>query len=618
MISIRRLLLREFLIIGSLALVLLLGARSIAELWTLREQATTQADSGLKLLMDGINHQVQQAEELGNAVALMWRRGEIAPGQPGAELTLEGLLRQSEAQNLVLTDTQGRSVSAQDLDGAFATSSLISVDGKPHTLVRRWDADGKVASSQILDMVVPDLTQRPWYRQAMTSGGPSWTGPYLFISPGVAGVTYYRRAVDASGRSQGAVGVDLQLDALKRLMRKYKPTPNALTRLTGADGQILAPPDRQAPLSSDAEDLDSLIKAALTSKTAQTGWPVVRAGSRFWLVHQDRVERTGWRMLVAIPMNDLISAPGRITMAALAIGLLAIFAIALRLASVSRRIAQPLLDLERSSEALLAGQTLPFPPTDIRELAQARAALEAASLSMQERHKLELELQRMQRLDLVGTMAAGLAHDMNNHLTAIQGQIQLAALSAREGPQAAHIAQAEEACQGMARLLKDLVAFGKPRALHSDRVDLNVIVGLVGKLLEHSRGKRMRVDLDLDHSGPVVAGDPIQLEQVILNLGFNAKDATPEGGLLTLTTGRKGGEAFFEVRDTGTGMTPAVREKLFTPFFSTKGEDQGTGLGLAMVASIVKAHHGRILVESEPGHGSAFTVWLPLARAANS
>jgi signal transduction histidine kinase len=123
----------------------------------------------------------------------------------------------------------------------------------------------------------------------------------------------------------------------------------------------------------------------------------------------------------------------------------------------------------------------------------------------------------------------------------------------------------------------------------------------------------MRVDLDLDPTVPIVAGDRIQLEQVILNLGFNAKDATPEGGLLSLTTGRRGTEAFFEVRDTGTGMTPSVKEKLFTPFFSTKGEEQGTGLGLAMVASIVKSHHGRILVESEPGHGSAFTVWLPLA-----
>ncbi len=187
-------------------------------------------------------------------------------------------------------------------------------------------------------------------------------------------------------------------------------------------------------------------------------------------------------------------------------------------------------------------------------------------------------------------------------------------LKAPEGPQARHLAQADEACRRMARLLQDLVAFGKPRELHSDRVDLNAVVGLAGKLLEHSRMKRMRVELELDPSGPIVAGDRIQLEQVVLNLGFNAKDATPEGGLLTLRTGRKDGEAFFEVRDTGTGISSEVKEKLFTPFFSTKGEEKGTGLGLAMVASIVKSHGGRILVESEPGFGSAFTVWLPLAK----
>lgn len=149
-----------------------------------------------------------------------------------------------------------------------------------------------------------------------------------------------------------------------------------------------------------------------------------------------------------------------------------------------------------------------------------------------------------------------------------------------------------------------------------ETVDLNELVRQAGRLLEHSRGKRMEVELDLDPSRPAVLGDKVQLEQVILNLGFNAKDATPEGGRISLRTGRQGREACFEISDTGTGMTPEVREKLFTPFFSTKDEGLGTGLGLAMVASIVKAHGGRVLVESEPGHGSIFTVWLPMAEEA--
>jgi signal transduction histidine kinase len=249
-------------------------------------------------------------------------------------------------------------------------------------------------------------------------------------------------------------------------------------------------------------------------------------------------------------------------------------------------------------------------------LAQVRQALEAASSGAQERRRLELELQRVQRLEMAGAMASGLAHDLNNHLSTIQGQLDLMALKMPGETSDARLARAQDAAERMARLLQDLVAFGKPRAIAADPVDLNALVSEAGRLLEHSRGKRMQVELDLDPALPPVAGDRIQLEQVILNLGFNAKDATPEGGQLSLKTGRQGGEAFFEVRDTGTGMSPEVREKLFTPFFSTKGDTKGTGLGLAMAASIVKAHHGRILVESEPGFGSAFTVWLPLAEAA--
>ncbi|HTL97879.1 MAG TPA: ATP-binding protein [Holophagaceae bacterium] len=613
MISVRRLLLREFLIVGSLAVILLLGARGTAELLVLREQSTSQAEAGGKLLVDGISHQTRDAEELGGALALMWRRGELAPDHPGTELALEGLLRQSHAQNLILVDTQGRIASAHAFDGSYRTRSVVLAGGTPRIIEKVWDEDGRVAGSAPLDLVVPDYTQRPWYRLAMESPSPAWTGVYLFISPETAGVTYCRKVVDGGGRTLGVVGVDLRLDKLEQLTRKYKPTPQALVCLTAKDGRLLASPDTEDGGALDGTGTNPLTQAASSSGEADHGWPLVRAGGRFWLVHRDEIRGPGWKLLIAIPVEDLISRPRKITLVALFVGFLTILGIAFRLAVVSRRITQPLIELARSSEGLLAGHLTPLPPTDIHELAQARAALEAASAGMKERHQLELELQRVQRLELVGTMAAGLAHDMNNHLAAIQGQIQVAALKAPEGPQAPHIAQAGEACGRMARLLQDLVSFGKPREHSVDKVDLNALVAQAGKLLEHSRGKRMQVELDLDQTNPAVVGDRIQIEQVILNLGFNAKDASREGGRLSLMTGHKDGEAFFEVSDTGTGMTADVKDKLFTPFFSTK-RDQGTGLGLAMVASIVKAHEGRITVESEPGHGSIFTVWLPLAK----
>ncbi|HET8901049.1 MAG TPA: ATP-binding protein, partial [Holophagaceae bacterium] len=425
--------------------------------------------------------------------------------------------------------------------------------------------------------------------------------------PQVAGVTYCLPVHGAKGALLGAVGVDLGLQKLDRLTSQYKPTTHARTFITSTDGVLLVP---SAP---DQIVGDPLRKAALAAPDADQGWPAVKADGRLWLVHRDHLDGQGWVLVAAIPMGDLVSVPRRITLIALVIGFLTILAITWRLVAVSRRITRPLLELAGASEGLLAEHPMAFPPTDIHELALAREALTAASASLQERQRLEGEIQRIQRLELLGNMAAGLAHDMNNHLSAIQGQIEIAGLKAPDGPSAPHIAQALEACGRMARLLQDLVAFGKPRRIVMEQVDLNALIQQTGQLLEHSRGKRMQVELDLDPSCPVVLGDKVQLEQVILNLGFNAKDATPEGGRISLLTRRQSREACFEISDTGTGMTAEIREKLFIPFYSTKGEGKGTGLGLAMVASIVKAHGGRITVESEPGLGSRFTVWLPLA-----
>lgn len=607
MISIRRLLVREFLFVGMLALVLLMGTRGVAEYLSIRTQATRQAEQSFELLKESINHQVQSAESLGQVLALMWRRGQIAPGLAGTEPALEALLRQSSARNLILVDAKGDVASAHNLDGAYRTRSLVRLPEGPRVLERQWGEDGKAVSSTYLDMALPDFTGRPWYQQAMEKGTPSWTQPYLFIHPQVLGVTYCLPVRASSGALLGAAGVDLDLQKVERLTSQYQPTPNALTFITTATGERILPGAPDQPASA------ALRKAALDTSGADKGWPIARADGRLWLVHRDPLGARGWVLVAAIPMGDLVSVPRRITLIALVIGLLTILGITWRLMAVSRRITRPVLELAQASEGLLAEHPMPFPPTEISELALAREALLAAATSLQERQRLEGELQRIQRLELLGAMAAGLAHDLNNHLSAIQGQIEVAALKASSGPSSPHIERALEACGRMSKLLQDLVAFGKPRQIVIEKVDLNGLIQQAGRLLEHSRGKRMEVELDLDRSGPMVLGDSIQLEQVILNLGFNAKDATPEGGRISLLTRRKGREACFEISDTGTGMTAEVREKLFLPFFSTKGEGQGTGLGLAMVSSIVKAHGGRITVESEPGHGSIFTVWLPLA-----
>lgn len=614
-LSIRRLLLREILISLGLATVLLLGLRGLAEFWSIRAQAITQASQGFRLLKDNLDHRVRSAEALGETLAVLWSRGEIAPDQPHSEPLLDGLLRQSGAQNLILVDLQGRVVNANHLEEGYRTRSLVQVDGHPRLRQSTWGGRGTPDATEILGFTPPDYLDRPWSRQAL-AGGPAWTDPYVFINPPVPGVTYCRKVTAPDGRVLGALGVDLRLSELALQLGDYRPTEHARTYLTTSARRILAGPGVSEPGPGDGGPQDPLCRAALDSADAVQAWPEVRVGGQSWLLHRETIQGPGWVLVSAIPVMDLAARPRRITLAALGVGALALLLIGLRLMLTARKITVPLVALARSSQDLMDGKPTPLPETRIRELALAGEALRSAAATLQERRGLEAELQRVQRLELVGTMAAGLAHDMNNHLTAIQGQVELALKKSPEGPHAPFLARAHEACARMGRILLDLVAFGRPREIAVAPVDLNALVEEAGRLLEHSRGKRMRIELDLDPRRPVVAGDRIQLEQVILNLGFNAKDASPEDGRLGLRTQVRGQEACFEISDTGTGMTADVREKLFTPYFTTKGEGGGSGLGLAMVASLVKAHGGRILVESEPGLGSVFTIWLPLAKEA--
>jgi len=144
-------------------------------------------------------------------------------------------------------------------------------------------------------------------------------------------------------------------------------------------------------------------------------------------------------------------------------------------------------------------------------------------------------------------------------------------------------------------------------------MSLNASVEHVAALLGPVAGPSIEVRKDLDPEAPVMFGEPQKIQQVLVNLGMNARDAMPEGGRLTFRTFRAEGNVCLEVRDTGCGMTREVMERVFEPFFSTKARGKGTGLGLAMVANIVAAHGGSIRVDSQPGEGTAFRIEFPLS-----
>ena len=237
-----------------------------------------------------------------------------------------------------------------------------------------------------------------------------------------------------------------------------------------------------------------------------------------------------------------------------------------------------------------------------------------------ERRRLEAQLRESQKMDAIGRLAGGIAHDFNNLLTVIHGNAELL----REGeldPQLTTelVDDIRGASERAAGLVRQLLTFGRRQPARLEVVDLNAVVADMAGLLKRLLGERVAIATHLAPSPVRTRVDRSQLEQVVMNLAVNARDAMPQGGTVTISTsaatelhdGASVKLARLIVADTGTGMTPEVRAKIFEPFFTTKGPGKGTGLGLATVYGIVKQSGGQIGVDSALGVGTAFHVELP-------
>jgi len=246
---------------------------------------------------------------------------------------------------------------------------------------------------------------------------------------------------------------------------------------------------------------------------------------------------------------------------------------------------------------------------------------------IRDRKAMERELTRTQKLEALGRMAAGIAHDFNNLLAVIQ----TCTTSALDSLEPEHTARPDveavmHATNRATALSRQLLAFGRRQVLQPRNLDLDGLVRNTVSLVEHLTGPHIRIHLDLSSAGALTFAEPSQIEQVILNLAINARDAMPKGGDLTIATRvlDGGGSAdapggppaqwiALTVGDTGHGIDSETMAHIFEPFFTTKSNDVGTGLGLATVYGIVTQTGGAIDVMSEPGLGTRFTILLPVA-----
>ncbi|HMS09719.1 MAG TPA: PAS domain S-box protein, partial [Pyrinomonadaceae bacterium] len=248
-----------------------------------------------------------------------------------------------------------------------------------------------------------------------------------------------------------------------------------------------------------------------------------------------------------------------------------------------------------------------------------------------EKRRTEEQLFRAQRLESIGTLAGGIAHDLNNILSPILMSVGMLKLRNPDAETAKWLDMIEKNTQRGSSLVQQVLTFA--RGLKGERVAVQVrhIVKDLIKVLAETLPKNIEVKSDVPSELPVISADPTQIHQVLMNLSINARDAMPEGGTLSIAASRvniddnyarmspdavPGEHIVIAVSDTGLGMPPDIKKQIFDPFFTTKDIGRGTGLGLSTVLTIVKSHGGFINVYSEPGKGSRFSIYFPVADAA--
>ena len=559
----------------------------------------------------------------------------------GANVVYQRSAARDDARRSAVADAEfAAGIAARDLAAAVAMvrSNLAAVTGNPG-LVRLLDnpADCTLSFSGTgpfttghLDVVLADGTVvctsltpapprayfgSPWLADAMSA--PVLSVPMLDARTGkevvVVSAPIAGRAAAVAMLDLDAVGPELAA-ALggPRQLEFLVLTPGAdtvLARSVDADRWVAAPvagtPFAAPRRSSDHPDLD--------------GTPRLYGGST--------VEALGWKVFAGASRSQALAAAERLSnrqVIVTLIGLVVFLAVAL---VFYRRIARPIGQLRAGVRAATGTPTAP--PIDVAGPTEVATLVEDVNRLLQadaERQSLQDRLHQSQRLESVGQLAGGVAHDFNNLLAVILNYAAFVAARTDDKQARADIQQVIEAAGRAADLTKQLLIFARRETVQRRPVVLKDIVADISTMLSRSLGDHINIVVRADADTPAFLGDRGQVEQVLVNLAVNARDAMPDGGTLMIETGsvdvdqqyahshpglEPGHYTTLTVSDTGEGMAPEVATHIFEPFFTTKQPGHGTGLGLSTVYGIVTEAGGAVTAYSEPGIGTTFRVYFP-------
>ncbi len=630
--TLHRLLVRDPLILMSLVLTVVVVFAGIGFTRSAWQEAETRVEADLNHVTQQLDFRFAEMERLANSIGLLWESGRLDPRNDQAcwEQLAPFVKAHEHLTGVNLIQADGVGFGLGRVGPLWAARGLFPEGSGWRYGPVLGDAAGADPSLRTPGRNAIDLRPRPWFQLGLQAKQALWTEVVLFTGrrAGQPGIFLVRPVRNREGQLLGVISLDLLLESLTKVVWEVRPTPGAWLMAIDDQGRIIVPPQTHAMgeaqgresvfLRPVAPSLFPLAHDLFTAMEKQggaaSGIRAVRDRLHGRIRPLARVGGPNWHLVLALPEDDINAAPRRRALLVGGIGLALVGLFATLAFHLTRRVARPLTQLAASAEALGRGERPPVPTTSIREIGILGATLEAAHRGLVEREALQAQLRHSHRMQAVGTLAGGIAHDLNNQLAAILTQLELGLMRIDPGePPHRNLTKALEATRRCADTTKALLSFSRPSKPELQALDLNQLVEDTLNLMTQLLGPEIKVEKDLHPESATVMGDWTQLEQVLVNLLLNARDALPAGGTIQVWTSCERGEVRLQVVDNGTGMTPEIMDQIFDPFFTTKEVGKGTGLGLASALGVARAHGGQLLVESTWGKGSCFTLALSQA-----